>query len=392
VNNQATRILDGIAIDELVALAEGLANIPSFSGDEAAAAEYAAGRMRTWGFDEVILQEAERGRPNAIGVLRGNGSGIRFMFNGHLDIDPIPNGYDRPLWQCFREGGSLFGVGLGNMKAADAAMIMAAVALKRSGIKLKGDLIIACVVGELQGGIGTHHLLENGPLPDAAIVPEPTNLQIRTLHAGVLELLVTVRGRAVWAGQTHKYKWINAIEKALNAMRALHGLQFTQTPHPELPGLPRIHVGSVKGGLTREYHMWRPAFVADCCTLALDVRAHPGMTEDGIVADVRACLDRLAAADADFQYELELPPRTYEAPWRAMKLYMPPLELPKDHPLVGLTARRHLEVTGEAAKIGMHVPGPLLQRGGVVEARAGHQGARPHRRRRLLPQPRRARL
>jgi acetylornithine deacetylase len=354
---QLNRVLDGVALDEVAGLTEGLANIPSFSGDEAPAAEYVAQRMRAWGFDEVILQEAERGRPNAIGILRGDGSGIRLMYNGHLDIDPIPNGYDRPLWQCFREGNSLFGVGIGNMKAGDAAMIMAAVALKRSGIKLKGDLIVACVVGELQGGIGTACLLEHGPLPEAAIVPEPTNLQIRTLHAGVLELLVTLRGRAVWAGQTHKYKWVNAIEKALTAMRALHRLRFTHTPHPELPGLPRIHVGSIKGGLTRDYHMWRPAFVADCCTLAIDVRTHPGMTQSGVVADLRACLDKLAAEDPDFQYELELPPRTYEAPWRAMKLYMPPLELPKDHPLVNLTARRHMQVTGESAKIGLHIPG-----------------------------------
>jgi len=350
-------VADQISLDELVELAEGMARIPSFSGDEAGVAEFVAGRMRGWGFDEVLLQEAEPGRPNAIGILRGDGSGIRLMFNGHLDIDPIPDGYDRPLFQCVREGDRLYGTGLGNMKAGDTAMIMAAVALKRSGIKLKGDLIVACVVGELQGGIGTAHLLEKGPVPDAAIVPEPTNLQIRTMHAGILELLVTVRGRAVWIGQTLNYKWVNAIEKAMMAMRALHALEFTHTPHPELPGLPRIHVGSIRGGLTREYHMWRPAFVADCCTLALDVRTHPNMTQEGVVADIRACLDRLAAQDADFQYELELPPKTYQAPWHAMGLYMPPLELPKDHPLVGITSRHHTAVTGETPKVGLHIPG-----------------------------------
>ena len=348
---------DAISRDELVELAEGMARIPSFSGDEAAVAEYVAGRMRAWGFDEVLLQEAEPGRPNAIGILRGNGTGIGLMFNGHLDIDPIPDGYDRPLWQCVREGERLYGTGLGNMKAGDTAMIMAAAAVKRSGIKLKGDLIVACVVGELQGGIGTAHLLQHGPVPDAAIVPEPTNLQIRTLHAGILELLVTVRGRSVWIGQTLKYKWVNAIEKAMTAMRALHALEFRHTPHPELPGLPRIHVGAIKGGLTREYHMWRPAFVADCCTLAVDVRTHPGMTQEGVIADLRACLDRLAAADPDFQYELELPPKTYEPPWRAMALYMPPLELPKGHPLVGITSRHHAAVTGETPKVGLHIPG-----------------------------------
>ena len=177
------------------------------------------------------------------------------------------------------------------------------------------------------------------------------------MHAGVLELLVTLHGRAVWAGQTLKYKWVNAIEKALIAMRAIHRLALTHTPHPELPGLPRIHVGSIRGGLTREYQMWRPAFVADCCTLAVDARLHPGMTADGVIADLRRCLDALAAEDADFQYELELPPKTYEPPWRAMALYMPPLEIPKDHELVRITARNHQHVTGETPTIGMHSPG-----------------------------------
>lgn len=355
----AKNVNDHISLDEVVALTEGLANIPSFSGSEAAAAEYAAAKMRSCGFDEVILQEVERGRPNAIGILRGDGTGANLMFNGHLDIDPIPIGYDRPLWQCSREGGSLFGVGVGNMKAGDAAMIMAAAAVKRSGIKLKGDLIVACVVGELQGGIGTVHMLDKGPLPHIAIVPEPTNLQIRTIHAGVLELLVTFYGKAVWAGRIHAFKWVNAIDKAFTAMRAMHAIEFTHVPHPELPGLPRIHAGSVRGGLTREYHMWRPAFVADCCTLAIDVRTHPGMTVEGVVADLRKCLDGLAAADPDFKYEIEMPPAAYKAPWHAMGVYMPPLELPKDHPLVGITTAHHKAVTGETPPIGVHSPGSM---------------------------------
>jgi acetylornithine deacetylase len=113
----------------------------------------------------------------------------------------------------------------------------------------------------------------------------------------------------------------------------------------------------VRGGLTRDYHLWRPAFVADCCTLAVDVRTHPGMTAEGVIADIRRCLDDLAANDPDFQYELELPPATYAPPWRAMALYMPPLELRRDHPLVAMTARHHKEVTGETTPIGVHIPG-----------------------------------
>ena len=155
------------------------------------------------------------------------------------------------------------------------------------------------------------------------------------------------------------YVWVNAIDKALAAIRAMHAMAFTHVPHPELPGLPRIHAGSVRGGLTRDYHMWRPAFVADCCTLAIDVRTHPGMTVEGVVADLRKCLDGLAAADPDFKYEIEMPPAAYKAPWHAMGVYMPPLELPKDHPLVGITTAHHKAVTGETPRIGVHSPGSM---------------------------------
>ncbi len=350
-------VVEQVALEDVVRLLEEIVPFPSFSGDEGGVAHLLAARMRDWGFDEVWLQDVEPGRPNVFGALRGDGSGPTLMLNGHLDIDPLPDGYDRPPWECQVEGDRLYGAGVGNMKGGLAALVMAAVAVKRSGARLKGDLVVAGVVGELQGGIGTCYLLEHGPVPDVVIVPEPTNLQVRTLHAGVLEVLVTVFGRAVWVGQLQRPPSVNAIEKALRAMRALEDMSLTHEPHPELPGLPRINVGAIRGGLTREHQMWRPAYVPDCATLAADIRLHPGMTVEGVVADLRRVLDGLAAHDPEFRHELELPPATYREPWRAMAHYMPPLEIPREHPLVQLVAQTHERVTGETPPIGRHVPG-----------------------------------
>ena len=346
-----------VRLSEVVELTCELANIPSFSGEEGGAARFVADRMIAFGYDDVSLQQVEPGRSNAIGIIKGDGSGPSLMLNGHLDIDPIPMGYDRPLWRSAIEGDDVVGVGVGNMKGADAVMIMAGAALKRSGVRMRGDLIVACVIGELQGGIGTVHLLDNNRLPDVAIVPEPTNLQIRTLHAGVLELLVTIRGKSVWIGQLQQRKAVNAIEMAMRAVRAIQSVELSHVPHPELPGLPRIHVGAILGGLTEAYHLWRPAFVADCCTLAVDVRLHPRMSVSAVMTDLRNCLDALTREDPDFVYQIEEPPAAYRAPWRAMTHYMPPLELPQSHPLVEVTARHHAAITGERPQIGMHIPG-----------------------------------
>ncbi len=91
----------------------------------------------------------------------------------------------------------MYGIGVSNMKAADAAYVGAVQAVQRSGVRLRGDVVLAFVVGELQGGVGTVHLLREGVRADRFIVGEPTDLAALTLHAGSLEYeLVTRGGRA----------------------------------------------------------------------------------------------------------------------------------------------------------------------------------------------------
>ncbi len=106
------------------------------------------------------------------------------MFNGHLDIDPLAMNWKHDPWQPTVEGDRLYGAGVMNMKGGDAAMVMAAEAIRTSGLDLPGDVVVALVVGELQGGVGTVHLLETGLRTDAAIVPEPFGTDaVVTTHA-----------------------------------------------------------------------------------------------------------------------------------------------------------------------------------------------------------------
>jgi acetylornithine deacetylase len=350
-------ILSSIHDDEVVELCSDLARIPSFSGEEGPCARFLAGRLRELGFDEVALQEVEPGRPNVIGVLKGDGTGPSFMFNGHLDIDPLPADYSEPHWRPVVKDGTLYGLGVGNMKAGDAAMIMAAIALKRSGLKRRGDIIVAGVVGELQGGIGTRYMLEHGLVPDLAIVPEPTACNVRTIHAGVLELLINLRGKTAWIGNRDILDNVHAIENAAKAIDALKAVRFRHTPRPDLPGLPALVVGGIIGGLTESYITWRPAMVPDYCTLEIDVRLAPSMTLESTVEDLRAALDAVGAGDPDFKYEIELPPAPYRKPFQAMGLFMPPNDLPVDHALAQSCRRWHRELTGKEPGIGVFIPG-----------------------------------
>jgi acetylornithine deacetylase/succinyl-diaminopimelate desuccinylase-like protein len=204
--------------------------------------------------------------------------------------------------------------------------------------------------------VGSHHLVRSGVITDTAIVPEPTWLNIRTMHAGWLQLLVTTRGKTGWIGSMHLYKTVNAIDKMLKVVAAVEQINFRCTPRPELPGLPRLLVGGMIAGMGKEYGLWRPSFVPDHATISIDVRLVPGQTIEDAVEDLRAVLDHLRQDDPDLDFEIELPPATYREPWRANKHAIPALDLPKTDPLVGTVLENHRRIVGRDPE---HI-GPVL--------------------------------
>src|SRR6266849_2530137 len=166
------QVLARIDDDEVVRLASDLIRIPSFTTEETPCADWLANYLRDQGL-AAELQEIEPGRKQAVARLRGAGGGRSIMLNGHIDIDPLASGWTRDPFQPWIADGKIFGHGVYNMKAGETACIMAALALKRSGVPLRGDVVIACVAAELNSGIGTIHALEHGQRTDMAVVAEP---------------------------------------------------------------------------------------------------------------------------------------------------------------------------------------------------------------------------
>jgi acetylornithine deacetylase len=313
------RILAEIHPDEVIDLAKRLVSIPSLTTEETPVAEFLDGFLRQNGLESELM-ETDPGRFQTIGRLRGSGRGRSLMLDGHIDIDPIPGGWKRDPWRPVVEGDRLYGAGIFNMKGGVSALVMAGVAAKRAGVSLAGDLVLACVVGELQGGVGTVHFLKKGLRADYAIVPEPyTTSNIITKHTGVVEFAVNVVGRT--AHISRKHEGINAILKMGDVVRAL-----------ELRG---------------------PNMVPDYCTAYVDVRFPHGMTPDSIVADVRAALDRLTARDSELHYEIEIPMKPER---RAIREVMMPLSVPVSHPLVQTLKANVTAIMGQAPAVGAVVP------------------------------------
>src|ERR1700722_11904285 len=165
-------LLNMITKKDLIELASDFVQVQTFKGEETPLAKHLASWFEDRGYD-VDLDEVEKGRFQTIATLRGKGGGKSLMFNAHLDINSMTRGWDRDPWQAWVEGDKLFGHGVQNMKGGLAAMIVAADAFRKAEVSLKGDIVLACVVGETQGGEGTHHLMERGFRTDAAILTEP---------------------------------------------------------------------------------------------------------------------------------------------------------------------------------------------------------------------------
>src|SRR3990170_3299056 len=137
------RILAEIRDDEVVELAKDLVRIPSYTTEETPVAEFLHGFLTRNGLDSR-LQEVDPGRFQTIGRLPGSGGGNSLMLNGHIDIDPIPGGWVRDPWTPAIEGDRFYGAGIFNMKGGVTAMVMAAVAARRAGVRLRGDVHLAC--------------------------------------------------------------------------------------------------------------------------------------------------------------------------------------------------------------------------------------------------------
>ena len=340
-NTDAQTLLNSVDTSAMLDLAQDMVRIPSFKTEESDLARFLSEFLGSRGYD-VELQEVDTGRFQTIATLKGAGGGKSLMLNGHIDMDPLAMGWNRDPWTPSVEGNRIFGGGIRNMKAGVASMITAAEAIRLSGTKLKGDLVLACVVGELQGGVGTSHLVKNGPLADMAVVPEPFGSEnVVTVHAGVLEMAVHVLGNSRHISR--KEEAVDAIANMCKAVPAIGNVDFTYEPRADLPGLPRINVGAIIGGRGRDYDLRGPNFVSDFCTVIVDVRYLPGMTSQSVKADIQRALDAIADDDPDFHFEIEMPP---DPKHKVFRVVMEPFDLPRDEYILQSVLRHYRTVTG----------------------------------------------
>ncbi len=166
------------------------------------------------------VSEAKPGRQN-ITTSFGT-SGPSLLLNSHMDTVPAgdPTRWSVPAFSGTIRDGRLYGRGSVDAKGCLAPMIAAYETL--ATMQMPGRLTLSAVAYEENGGYGTMHDMKRGLRADAAIVGEPTNLQLNLGHRGACRATVTVRG--VPAHSAHPHKGVNAITAAAPMLLAIDAL------------------------------------------------------------------------------------------------------------------------------------------------------------------------
>jgi acetylornithine deacetylase len=253
---------------------------------EGPVADYLARRLEQAGL-ELDVWEVLPGRPNVVATLRGNGTGKKLMLCGHTDV---VRGSDAQFRPDLRDG-RLYGRGAVDMKGGVAAAVLAAERVARQG-RLPGDLIIALVIDEEWLSAGAEALVGRH-VADAAIFPEPSNLEIVIEHGGFAWFEVESTGFEAAGGDTERGRdAIAMLGPVLSDIRTLDR-EFATRPAPPW-GRASIHASTITGGDQL------PVYPA-ACSVGIERCLIPGETWHGAEDEIREMLARARAGDPEFE-------------------------------------------------------------------------------------------
>jgi len=266
--------------------------VPGGSG-EAAIARYVADFLKAAGL-EVRLQEAAPSRFNALGFLRGRAGGQTLMLNGHLDTVGVA-GMAEPF-SARVENGRLYGRGAQDMKGGLAAALVAVQELVR-GPALKGDLVVAAVADEEYKSAGTRAVLREGLKANAAIVLEPTGLEIATAHKGFAWAEIETEGRAAHGSRPEE--GVDAIAHMGRVLGEVEELQKRLEAGPRHPllGCGSVHTSLITGGQELSSYPAR-------CRLSVERRLLPGEDGPTFECELSEILTQLSSQDPQFHARL----------------------------------------------------------------------------------------
>lgn len=297
MSNQMADILTYFDSEELVKIVQGLIQQKSENpiATEEDAARFVRNLLEREGI-EAKFSWAAPGRPNVIARIRGNNpSGPTLLYNGHLDVVPAGIGWSVDPFAGIIHDGKLYGRGAADMKSGVAAMIYAAIVLKRLGNPFNGELILFFNVDEERVNVGMKHFLKEDISADYAIISEPTNLNICIAHKGVGRYRLITKGVPGHAAAVLEPD--NAICKMATLILSLEqaGKEVKNRVHSIL-GPGSLTVTQIKGGTAAN-------IIPGYCEVEIDRRVIPGDTHESVLKELTDVIAK-TAKEHGFDYEL----------------------------------------------------------------------------------------
>ena len=379
--------------DYAISLLQELVRIPSITGQEAQVQAHLRKTLEEmhlevdeWETSRDQLQHHPafsddglplQGRSILVGRWRGSNGGRTLILNGHVDVVPPgdPQAWSYSPWSGIVRDGLLYGRGSCDMKGGLVSGLLAIRMLQRIGVQPRGDVIVECVIGEETGGVGTLSTILRGYTADAAIVLEPTQLQLCPVGAGAASFRLHVSGRA--AHGSMRMEGVSAIEKFAmihQAILQLESERHSSFQHPLYKDglVAPISVGKIQAG------DW-PSSVPDL----LIAEGRYGILPGEQISDARKLFqDKVLRSSEGDSWLREHPPviEWFEGQFE-------PAETPLDSGMLQLLSAIHHEVTGSHSE--MHgvpygsdlrfftnyarIPAVLYGPGNVAQAHAANE-------------------
>lgn len=354
--NQIIAAVEAIRTDQVIFL-QKMVQTSSLPDHEDEVQQLVAEKLRSLGleveivpsrFDELRQHSAfgddgfsPTERINVVGRWRGNGSGEghSLILNGHVDVVPAgdPAMWDASPWSGAIRDGRLYGRGSCDMKAGLCAGIFAIQALQRLGYRPARDVLVESVIGEESGGIGTLTTIIKGYTADAALLLEPTRMEISPVQSGALTFRLTVPGRSIHAAM--KPYGVSAIEKFTQLFQAIQQLEterhraFKNDLYADPNNIAPINIGTVRGG---EWHSTVPEEVVAEGRMGV----LPGESNEVARQALEDVIKTAAQADP---WLSQHPPKIvwFEGQFESG-------QTPLDHPFLKILGSVHQQVTGNA--------------------------------------------
>ena len=378
--DQAVAVVDG---DELLDLTARMVDISSPTGEEREIAEFLTDFMREGGL-EAHYQPMDANQGNAIARARGEGSGPDLMIYAPIDTafagdpdedEPWIDLDQRPdqIPEAIVENGVVTGLGAHNPKGHGACAIMAALALTRSNVPLKGDIIVGLGAGgmptnyrgvpggspryDIGHGSGCAFMLEQGVRGDFAIISKPGPVSFE--EVGLCWFRVRVKGVLGYAGTRHIVKHRNPI---IDAAKVIEGLEawfpeYTARNSSSTVG-PQGSIGCIRGGWPN-----KPTFIPEACDIYLDLRVSPRTDPVDVKRQFAEAMAGILEKNQDIDLEWE------------MMLAIPGSHTDESNWIVQSTIRAWQEMAGTTYSAGTGGSGAteanILRAWGVPTARIG---------------------